>query len=165
VEDDALVHAEVDRLIRMKKLTGDLRRIARADFKPKLSANLRKLKDKVVAAYHEAGFQPPEPASFAGQAGGNAANLNDLFEVCVAEGFLVHIHSEVYLHAEAEADMRKRVTQRLATGPGATVADLRDLLGTTRKYAIPFCEYLDRIGLTRREDDLRVLAPAPAVMT
>ena len=40
-----------------KKLVGDLRRIARADFKPKLSANLRKLKDKVVAAY-QAGRLP-----------------------------------------------------------------------------------------------------------
>jgi selenocysteine-specific elongation factor len=157
VGDDALVHAEVDRLIRMKKLTGDLRRIARADFKPKLSANLRKLKDKVVAAFLEAGFQPPEPASFAGQAGGNAASLNDLFDVCVAEGFLVHVDAGVYLHSDIEADMRKRVTQRLSTGPGATVAELRDLLGTTRKYAIPFCEYLDRIGVTRRDGDLRVL--------
>ena len=159
VGDDGLIHAEVDRLIKMKKLTGDLRRIARADFKPKLSANLRKLKDKVVAAFLDAGFQPPEPASFAPQAGGNAANLNDLFEVCVAEGFLVRIEGEVYLHADAEADMRKRVSQRLANGPGATVAEVRDLLGTTRKFAIPLCEYLDRVGLTKRDGDLRTLAP------
>ena len=155
VGDDALIHAEVDRLIKTKKLTGDLRRIARADFKPKLSANLRKLKDKVVAAYLEAGLQPPDPASFAGQAGGNAANLSDLFDVCVAEGFLVRIDGGVYLHAEVEADMRKRVSERLAAGPGATVAELRDLLGTTRKFAIPFCEYLDRVGVTKRDGDLR----------
>ncbi len=157
VGDDPLIHAEVDRLIKTKKLTGDLRRIARADFKPKLSTSLRKLKDKVVEAYHAAGFQPPDPASFASQAGGNAANMQDLFDVCVAEGFLVRIDADVYLHADVEADMRKRVADRLSAGPGATVAELRDLLGTTRKFAIPFCEYLDRIGLTRREGDLRTL--------
>jgi len=39
------------------------------------------LKDKVVEAFKAAGFHPPEPASFAGQAGGNAASLNDLFDV------------------------------------------------------------------------------------
>jgi len=146
----------------MKKLTGDLRRIARADFKPKLSANLRKLKDKVVAAYLEAGFQPPEPASFAGQAGGNAASLNDLFEVCVAEGFLVHIDGDIYLHADVDSAMRKRVAERLGSGAGATVAEIRDLLGTTRKFAVPICEYLDRTGLTRREGDLRVLSRVQA---
>ena len=41
VGDESLVHATADRLIQRKQLTGDLRRIARADFKPKLSGNLR----------------------------------------------------------------------------------------------------------------------------
>ncbi len=148
----------MDRLIQQKRLIGDLRRIARADFKPKLSASLRKLKDRLVAAYQEAAFQPPEPASFAGHAGGNAASLHDLFEVCVAEGYLVPIGGDIYLHGDTEAEMRRRVRGKLAGGPGLTVAEIRDLLGTTRKYAVPFCEYLDRVGVTRREGDLRVLA-------
>lgn len=158
VGDDALVHAVVEGLLTRKVLTGDLRRIGRADFKPKLSANLRKLKDKLVAAYQAAGFQPPEPASFANQAGGNAGNLRDLFDVCVAEGYLARITDEIYLHAEVEADMRRRIRERLEQGTGLTVAEIRDLLGTTRKYAVPLCEYLDRISLTKREGDLRFLA-------
>jgi selenocysteine-specific elongation factor len=159
VGDEQLVHATVDRLIKAKQVVGDLKRIARADFKPKLSANLRKLKDRVVAAYLDGRFNPPEPASFANQAGGNAASLKDLFEVCVADGDLVRITDDVYLHAEVEAEMRRLVREKLAEGgAGLTVAEIRDMLGTTRKYAIPLCEYLDRIGLTRREGDLRVLA-------
>lgn len=156
VGDEGLVHAAADRLLGQKKIVGDQRRLARADFKPKLSANLRKLKDKLAAEYLQAGFQPPEPSTFAGQAGGNAANLKDLFEVCVAEGLLVPIADGIYLHADVEADMRRRVGARLNEAQGATVAEIRDLLGTTRKYAVPFCEYLDRIGVTRREGDLRV---------
>ncbi len=158
VEDDALVHAAVDRLLQRQKLVGDLRRIGRADFKPKLSGSLRKLKDKLVGAYRAAGFQPPEPASFAGHAGGHAASLKDLFDVCVAEGLLVAISDDIYLHGAVEADMRRLLHQRLRAGPGATVAQIRDMLGTTRKYAVPICEYLDRVGVTRREGDLRVLA-------
>ncbi len=157
VGDDALIHATVERLIAGKKLVGDLRRIGRADFKPKLSANLRKLKDKLVAAYQAARFQPPEPSSFAGAAGGNAANLKDLFDVCVAEGYLVHIAEDIYLHVNVEAEMRHLVRAKLAEGKGLTVAEIRDMLGTTRKYAVPLCEYLDRVGVTRREGDLRVL--------
>jgi selenocysteine-specific elongation factor len=160
VGDDALVHAAVDRLIARKKLAGDLRRIGRADFKPKLSSNLRKLKDKLVAAYQEGRFQPPDPSSFAGAAGGNAANLADLFDVCVAEGHLVRIADDIYLHADAEAEMRRKVSERLAQRAGMTVAEIRDLLGTTRKYAVPLCEYLDRVGVTRREGDLRLLPTA-----
>lgn len=158
VGDDQLVHAAVERLLKSKTIVGNVRRIARADFKPRLSANLRKLKDKLVAAYAEAGCQPPDPASFAGAAGGNAANLKDLFDVCIAEAYLIHITDDIYLHSDVEAEMRRRVSARLQTGPGATVAEIRDLLGTTRKFAVPLCEYLDRIGVTRREGDLRALA-------
>lgn len=159
VGDDALVQATVERMIKARKLTGDLRKIARADFKPKLSSNLRKLKDKVVEAYKTGRFQPPEPGSFAAQAGGNAASLKDLFEVCVADGELVRVTDDIYLHSEAEEEMRRLLREKLAGGgPGLTVADIRDLLGTTRKYAVPLCEYLDRAGVTRREGDLRLLA-------
>jgi selenocysteine-specific elongation factor len=162
VGDDALVHAAVDRLIQTRRLTGDLRRVARADFKPQLSGSQRKLRDKLISAYREARFQPPEPGSFAGAAGGNAASLKDLYEVCVAEGFLVQVNDDTYLHADAESEMRRLIADKLSAGRGLTVAEIRDLLGTTRKYAVPLCEYLDRLGLTRREGDLRVLATAPS---
>jgi selenocysteine-specific elongation factor len=165
VGDENLVQAVTDRLIAQRKVVSEGRRIARADFKPKLSAALRKLKDRVVHAYREARFSPPEPSSFANQAGGNANQLADLFDVCVAEGHLVAIAPNLYLHAEVESEMRRLLAEQLhRSEKGMTVAEIRDLLGTTRKFAVPFCEYLDRIGLTRREGDFRFLntqSPAP----
>jgi selenocysteine-specific elongation factor len=157
VGDPELLQAVVDRLLATRQLVGDTRRIARADFKPKLSVNQRKLKDKIVEAHRAARFSPPEPKEFANQAGGNASALKDIYEVACAEGLLVKITNDIYLAAEAEDEMRQAVRQRLEHGPGLTVAEIRDLLGTTRKYAVPLCEYLDRIGLTRRDGDLRVL--------
>ncbi|MCU0704259.1 MAG: SelB C-terminal domain-containing protein, partial [Fimbriiglobus sp.] len=62
-------------------------------------------------------------------------------------------------HADADADMRARVTAKLTEVPaGLTVADIRDLLGTTRKYAVPLCEFLDKTGVTKRSGDLRTKA-------
>ncbi len=162
VEDEALVHAATERLLAGGRLAGDQRRIGLAGFKPKLSSNLRKLKDRLIGAYREARFQPPDPSSFVNQAGGNAVNLGDLFEVCVAEGHLARVTNDLYLHADAEADMRRLVGESLAGGAGLTVAEIRDLLGTTRKYAVPLCEYLDRVGVTRREGDLRVVGTTEA---
>ncbi|MBL8866543.1 MAG: selenocysteine-specific translation elongation factor [Planctomycetia bacterium] len=157
VGDEAILHAIAERLIVRKRAVGDSRRIARADFKPKLSVNQRKLKDAIVEAHAAAGFTPPEPAAFANRAGGNAKSLTEIYDVAVAEGFLVKIAPDLYLHADAETEMRRRVRERLAQPPGATVAEIRDLLGTTRKYAVPLCEYLDRIGVTKRVGDLREL--------
>jgi selenocysteine-specific elongation factor len=50
------------------------------------------------------------------------------------------------------------IGDKLTSGPGLTVAEIRDLLGTTRKFAVPLCEYLDAAGVTQREGDLRVPA-------
>jgi selenocysteine-specific elongation factor len=158
IGDDALVHATVERLLSQKRLLGDLRRIGRADFKPKLSTNLRKLKDVLIEAYRAGKFTPPDPASFVNRAGGNAAHLHDLFDVCVAEGHLARVTDDLYLHAEADNTMKREVIARLREGKGLTVADIRDMLGTSRKYAVPLCEYLDRCGITRREGDFRFLA-------
>lgn len=163
VGDSALVQDVVDRLLQQGKLVGDARRIALSEFRPKLSANQRKLLERVVAEHRQAGFQPPDPGSFARLAGGNAASLGDIFEVAVAEADLVRISDQLFLHRESANEMEQRVRDALSRPPGRlTVAEIRDLLGTTRKYAIPFCEYLDRAGVTRREGDFRVLPDANA---
>ncbi len=41
---------------------------------------------------------------------------------------------------------------------GASVAQIREALGSSRKYVVHFLEYLDRVGFTRRDGDVRVLA-------
>ncbi len=153
----ALVEAVIDRLVRRQSLTLDGKRVAGADFKPRLSVNQRKLRDKVVEAHRVAGFEPPPPAGFANAAGGLAATLPAIYEVACAEGLLVEVSAEVYLHAESAAELTRRVRELLADGRTATVGEIRDALGTSRKYAVPICEYLDRIGVTVRDGDRRTL--------
>ena len=96
-------------------------------------------------------------------AGQNATSLDELFGVCVAEAALVKVQDGLYLASQHERVMREKVTAELKSRSergqqGLTVAEIRDLLGTTRKYAVPLCEYLDRVGVTRREGDFRWLA-------
>ena len=52
------------------------------------------------------------------------------------------------------------VARLLADSPGGvTVAQVRDALGTTRKYILPLLAHLDATGVTRRRGDLRVAGP------
>jgi len=159
VGDMTLVHAAVEGLIKRGVVVGDARRIALANHRPRLTAGQQKLKERLLSAYREARFQPPDPGSFAPQAGGNVSAIRDLLEAAVAEGLLVQFGPDLYLHAAAAEEMRTRISERLRSqAKGLTVAEIRDLLQTTRKFAVPLCEHLDRIGLTRREGDLRYLA-------
>jgi selenocysteine-specific elongation factor len=52
------------------------------------------------------------------------------------------------------------VARLLASSPeGVTVAQVRDALGTTRKYILPILAHLDAGGVTRRRGDLRIGGP------
>jgi selenocysteine-specific elongation factor len=48
------------------------------------------------------------------------------------------------------------IEERLERDGRLTVAEFRDRFGNSRKYALPVLEYLDRMGVTRREEDIRV---------
>ena len=58
-------------------------------------------------------------------------------------------------------------SERAVAGPACadgwhTVSALREAFGTSRKYAVPLAEWLDRTGVTRRDGDLRFPRPEPA---
>ena len=157
--DDSLVLGVLERLKRADRVRGDDRSVCRHDWVPKLSPAERRLREQVLATYESASFQPPEPSELQKQAVARADAVRPVLELLVAEGHLVHIGGSIYLHARSEEELRRRVIAKLRETPaGLTVGDLRDLFGITRKHALPYCEYLDRIGLTRRAGDLRVLA-------
>jgi selenocysteine-specific elongation factor len=76
-----------------------------------------------------------------------------LIDTVVRSGSLIRISPDVVL-TTAFVD-RAVETVRAAGKGGITVSTLRAELGTSRKYAVPLMEHLDRTGVTRREGDLR----------
>ena len=69
-------------------------------------------------------------------------------------------HDGVYFAATAVAHAARRVAALLAAQPdGVTVAEVRDDLGVTRKYALPLLAILDGTGVTRRRGDVRIGGP------
>jgi selenocysteine-specific elongation factor len=66
----------------------------------------------------------------------------------------------VWFAAAAVDDAARVVAKLLAGAPdGVTVAEVRDALGTSRKYLLPLLGHLDATGVTRRRGDLRVPGP------
>ncbi|MCH8961132.1 MAG: SelB C-terminal domain-containing protein [Bacteroidetes bacterium] len=114
--------------------------------------------DDVIEAFREAGLRPPQATDLSRELGVGEEEVRPIIALCAGQGQLVHIGSAMYLHREWEAKLRASMAEQLRKGPGMTVSEIKDLLGTTRKFAVPMCEYLDRIGLTRRVNDVRVLA-------
>jgi selenocysteine-specific elongation factor len=76
----------------------------------------------------------------------------DVIDAAARVGKVVKISPELIV-APALVD---RAQALLATAhDGITVSTFRETLGTSRKYAVPLLEYFDRLGVTRRDGDLR----------
>jgi selenocysteine-specific elongation factor len=160
LSSDALVTGIVERLKRQGRIVAESRAVALPGHQAKLSHGERRLKQELADAIRAGGVSPPDASELAASAGARAAVVPDLLALLRDEHSIAEISSELYIDAEADAELRRKVRDRLRDGSTMTMAELRDLLGTTRKYAVPIGEYLDRIGLTRREGDLRLLGDA-----
>jgi selenocysteine-specific elongation factor len=73
-------------------------------------------------------------------------------------GKIVVLGDGVVFTAERFQQVRERVLAYLNENGTMTAGQLRDLFGTTRRYAVPIIEQLDREGITQRNGDVRVLA-------
>lgn len=78
----------------------------------------------------------------------------------VDTGEAVEVGPELVLAASAYAEAVAKVKDLLRRRGPATVSDLRQALGCTRRIMVPLCEKLDREGITRREGDFRRLGRA-----
>ena len=63
----------------------------------------------------------------------------------------------VYFAESVFQRMEKQVVEHLRAHGKVTVAEVRDLLGTSRKYALAMLEHLDDTHVTRRVGDERSL--------
>jgi selenocysteine-specific elongation factor len=119
----------------------------------------RDLAARVEARLLEARFTPPDAAALAEQAGVPRPALRDLLETLVDLGVLVKVTPEIVYHRALLDEAAEGVRATLAARGELGVADLKERLGVSRKYAVPLLEHLDRLGVTRRSGDLRVAGP------
>ena len=117
-----------------------------------LDPDQQRARDRIVASIEEGRFTPPLEKDLAA----DPALLRSLTEA----GELLRIDG-FFLTPSLAAEARATVRAAIEAGGPKTVAEIRDLLGTSRKYAVPLCEWLDRTGATRRQGDLRALGPSP----
>jgi selenocysteine-specific elongation factor len=126
--------------------------VSLSSFSVRLSAEQKRMRDEVVATIDASGFSPPMTKELPADA--------ELLRALSAAGDLVKI-DDFYLTRALAAEARSLVRARIEEAGPISVAGIRDLLGTSRRYAVPLCEWLDDSGATRRRGDLRALGPNP----
>ncbi|HEV8480179.1 MAG TPA: SelB C-terminal domain-containing protein, partial [Candidatus Eisenbacteria bacterium] len=117
---------------------------------------LQSAQDRVVEALTRPGHSVPELSSLSVPGVADAA---EHVQRLLFEGKAVRV-SQDFVYTKEQWDVVESALRRhFETQPGLRVADLKDLLGVSRKHAIPLLEYADRVGLTLRAGDERRKGP------
>jgi selenocysteine-specific elongation factor len=126
--------------------------IARRSHCAKLPSHLQPVAKKIRAALSAKPFDPPGRKQIA-----NDQHLQHALRFLIEQGEVVEINSDVILLREASVGMQDAIVAFISnTGP-ATVGELRQGVGTSRRILVPFLEHLDRERVTRRIGDRRIL--------
>ncbi|CAN5761065.1 selenocysteine-specific translation elongation factor [soil metagenome] len=113
----------------------------------------------LLAALDAEPFAPPGLAEAAAAAGASTALVREL----EASGDLVRLAPDVALTATAVAKAVDLLRSAVAADGPVTASQARQVLATSRRFALPLLEELDRRGVTRRAGDTRtVIAPSAA---
>ncbi|MCG0276703.1 MAG: selenocysteine-specific translation elongation factor [Thermosediminibacteraceae bacterium] len=125
-------------------------------FTPKVSGRQKEIAEKLLRKFKEKGWAPPSldelMVSFTGEAG----EVKEVLNWLVSRGDIIKINEEIYMAREWVEKARELLQKFFNENSELTVAQFRDMLGTTRKYALPLLEYMDGIKVTRRLKDTRV---------
>ncbi len=154
----AIAKPLLDQLVAKKTVKDFGKFICAPSFAPELSKADEKLLTEMIAEIKGGAFQPPTLDTVKIGTQADKKRVLRLATLAVAMGELVVIAPKMYLHAEMEAYLRSKVAALVAESGGAAVSEVRVALGSSRKFVVPFLEYLDRVGFTRRDGDRRVLA-------
>ncbi|MFQ6097639.1 MAG: SelB C-terminal domain-containing protein, partial [Armatimonadota bacterium] len=154
--DAAVLDEALAELERRGDVVVDARGVRLADHRVRLSDRQQRLIHDIEARARRARFAPPRLEELLGL----DAEAPEMVSVCLDGGALVDVEGFLF-HADTIAEAKDIILAHTAQHGSLTVSQFRDLTRSTRKYAIPLLTYLDRIGFTRRDGDLRYLAQPP----
>lgn len=124
-----------------------------------LTKNQQKWQSQLIDTCRQAGLTAPTLSEFAAANGQPLKEIETLARVAAEDDLLVRVSDALYLSPAVLDEARQKTVARLRNQGPATVADLRDLWGVTRKVAVPLCEFFDAGGITVRQGDTRLAGP------
>ncbi len=154
--DQAVADAILAALVREGKLKRVAGRYALADFSVHLTKRQNSIKDRLMKQYGGYGLETPGlDEVYGGFESKELTDCKQVVESLVSSGELVMLTPQICVHQDVYRDVCRKLCAYLAGHETIALADFRDLMGTSRKYALAVLEYYDKNKILKKEEDLR----------
>src|SRR5271165_1801263 len=114
-------------------------------------------KKQIETAFANAGLKVPLLKDVLASLPVDKVRAEKIVTLLLRDRVLVKVGDDLVFHREALDGLRQLVVAQKSKTPKMNVVMFKDLIGVTRKYAIPLLEYLDRERVTRRVGDERLI--------
>ena len=114
-------------------------------------------KKQIEAAFSSSGLKVPLLKDVLASLPIDQVRAQKIVTLLLRDRVLVKVGDDLVFHRDALEGLRKLVVAQKPKSPKMNVVAFKDLIGVTRKYAIPLLEWLDSQRVTRRVGDERVI--------
>ncbi len=162
--DNTLFNFALQRLREEKKIKiTDDGKISIFDFKIALDQQLAEIAAKLERTFLDALFQPPEIETLIQKPVGPADVIKKAYRYLLDNGKLVYVGEGIAFHKNMIEQAKTKLINFLKEHKEIRVAEFRDLINASRKYALPLLIYFDTRGITIKRGEVRVLATGGGV--
>ena len=159
--DQAVADALLLQLCREGHIRRVAERFALSDFAIHLTKRQNNIRTKLLQTYAKAGIESPATADVMETFPQNErADAKQVLECMVTGGELVMLTPQICWHHKVYAEACQVAAQHFAENEFLTLGEMRDLLHTSRKYALALLEYYDKNRITKKDGDNRKLTSA-----
>ncbi|MDD4186375.1 MAG: SelB C-terminal domain-containing protein, partial [Eubacteriales bacterium] len=132
--------------------------VARHGFSVTLTAEQEDTLKALEQAFIKAGYLPPTPEEIRLETGGKI-NSDQYLSLLINRGVLIRLTPQILMHRDHVDEAWRIVREAIDTNGSITLAEFRDHLDASRKFAIAILEYFDKLKRTRLVDDARQFYP------
>jgi selenocysteine-specific elongation factor len=157
--DQQLFDRIVAQLVEAGKLSATGAALRAAGFGAELSAEQSRIADEVLAVLAAAGNEPPSVSELEARFGAQTASL---LRHLARSQRVVQVEDNRYYAPEAVRQLLAQLEKAMAGKGELAPTELRESLGFSRKFLIPFLEYCDKRGYTSRQGNGRVWRARPS---
>jgi len=132
-------------------------KIALYGFVVEYSDDDKRLLNEIESRLRTSGFMPPSQEELFGLYPKDKAALKRIFDAQLDTGNFIMVAPQMIFSRETLDRAWELAKAFIQENGQITLAQFRDIIGASRKFALPLLEYFDKQGLTRMEQDARVL--------
>ncbi len=156
IKDGKIIELLVNALSEQGTLRDEGNLITSASFTIQFTEEQVKIKDRLEKIYLKAGYEIPEVDEVISREKDKKI-ARQMIEVLASQGTLYKLNYQFFMHKDYWEKVLDIVLDALEKQGSITLAEYRDLLGTSRKYAMMILDHLDEKKVTQKVGDSRVL--------